>query len=179
MVEALDQLPFAHTVHMVYKNRGNYFVMNACALSIYSWVGGRWELYAGKDITGATCAAWLFFRGEELYGYTGLGYWQSHGDLFHFRKSGDVDYVKTNNQPEDFFGTMNFTTSDGFYTFFGQQINLRKGIKDFLWKGFFLDFTDWTWKEVEFELNENFEKVLGRNSCSGFGSTIIICKIKK
>lgn len=164
MVGALDQLPFSNTVHLINKNRGRYFVMNTCDLAVYTWEGGSWELYAGKGVTGATCAATLFFRGEELYGYTGLGYWQSHGDLFHFRKSGEVEYVQTFNQPVDFFGNMNFTTADGFYSFFGQQINLRKGIKDFLWKGYFLDFSDWTWREVGFELNEHFEKILGRKT---------------
>jgi hypothetical protein len=164
MVSALDQLPFPNAIHKIYKNQGSYFLMNDCELAIYTWKEGKWELYAGKDISGASCGAKLFLRGEEFYVHASFGYWQNHGDLFHFRKSGDVDYVKTINQPEDFLGNLNFTTSDGYYSFFLQKLNLRKGIKDFIWIGFFLDFTEWTWKEVEFELNENFEKVLGRKS---------------
>ena len=164
MISALDLLPYSTTLHKIYKNQGSYYVMNDCELAIYTWKEGQWKLFSGKDVTGANCGTTLFFKEKELYGQAGFGYWQNHGDLFRFPASGEVEFIKTFNQPEDFLGNMNFTTAEGYYSFFGQQINLRKGLKDFLWKGFFLDFRDWTWREVEFDLNENFEKVLGRKS---------------
>jgi hypothetical protein len=164
MLDSLKGLVYSNNAQIIYQNRGNYYAINDCSLAVYHWKGDKWILYAGKDMTGANCSSSFFFKGEEIYAFSGMGYWQGQMDLFHFTKAGQVNFVKTVNQPEDFFGTMNFAMEKGYYSFFGNRLNRRKGIKDFLWKGYFLDFSDWTWKEVEFERNENFEKVLGADS---------------
>ncbi len=171
MIDALKSLAFGNQVQLIYKNQGDYFATNDCSLKVYIWKGTRWEVYAGKEVSGANCSSNLFFIKNEVYAFSGMGYWQGQTDLFHFTKSGEVKFVKTNNQPEDFFGTLNFSTENGFFSFFGNRLNRRKGVKDFLWKGYFLDYSDWTWKEVGFDLNSNFESALGAKS---FGESMIV-----
>ncbi|MFC5191120.1 hypothetical protein ACFPIK_05030 [Algoriphagus aquatilis] len=162
MIDSLSSLGTFTTSHMIYQDAGNYFLMNSCSLSLYQWNGDHWKIYAEKPVRGATCASKVFFRDHEPYSYSGVGFWQSHGDVFHFSKNAEVELVKTYQQPKDFYGTLRFTTESGLYSFFGHSFNLRTDELDgFLWKGYFLDFSNMHWKEIDFELNENFEKVFG------------------
>jgi hypothetical protein len=165
MVDSLKRLSASPYIQMIYQDAGKYFLMNACSLVLYQWQDDDWIPNAGKPVKGATCASILFFRDKEPYSYSGVGFWQSHGDIFHFTQTGEVELVKTHHQPSDFYGTLRFTTNSGLYSFFGHHFNLRKeGPEGFLWKGFFLDFSDMNWKEMDFKLNENFEKVFGVKS---------------
>ena len=162
MVDSLKRFAEAPYIHLIHQNAGNYFLMNACGMMLYQWQDDEWMPYAGKPVKGANCASFLFFRDNEPYSYSGVGYWQSHGDVFHFTQTGETELVKTHHPLSDFYGTLRFTTTAGLYSFFGHHFNLRTvGPEGFLWKGYFLDFSDMHWKEMDFELNENFEKVFG------------------
>lgn len=162
MIDSLKSLSTSPYIQMIYHHAGKYFLMNSCSLVLYQWQGDDWTPYAGKPVKGATCASFLFFRDNEPYSYSGVGYWQSHGDIFRFTQTGEAELVKTYHPLSDFYGTLRFTTNSGLYSFFGHHFNLRKeGPEGFIWKGYFLDFSDMHWKEMNFELNENFEKVFG------------------
>jgi hypothetical protein len=162
MVDSLKKFAESPYIQMIYQNAGKYYLMNACNLVLYHWQGDDWMPYAGKPVKGATCGTVLFFRDNEPYSYSGVGFWQSHGDIFHFTQTGEAELVKTHHPLSNFYGTLRFTTNSGLYSFFGHHYNLRtEGPEGFLWKGYFLDFSDMRWKEMDFELNENFEKVFG------------------
>ena len=114
-------------------------------------------------MTGYNCSSYEFFQKEAMYQFSGRGYWQSNSDLFVFEENRPVEFVRTINQPADYYGWLKFKTDQGVFSLFGiidydkiQTLHLDP-------EGYLLDFKDWTWKKTSFEFNDKMEELIGKD----------------
>ncbi len=161
MLAQMKNLPKSNAGHVIYQVEGKYFGYNSCSLEVFEWNGSHWEFFSGSEISGATCSSYLFFWNERLFSLGGIGYWQTHSDLFEFKKGEKVAFTSVYNQPNSFVGILNFKTEKGLYSIFGNVTDFRKKKHQTVWNGYFLDLESKVWNSVEFDLNENFKAQFG------------------
>ena len=97
MIDSLGQLPHLTKPIMVIQEKGKYYCFIRCFLGLYQWNGEEWRLFSSDKVTGYNCYPYEFFYEEKIYQISGQGYWQSKSDLFEFKESQLVDFIKTNN----------------------------------------------------------------------------------
>jgi hypothetical protein len=163
MIDSLGQLPYMNKSMVVIQEKGEYYCFIRCFLGVYRWDGEKWILYSGGKVTGYNCSSYEFFQEEKMYQFSGRGYWQSNSDLFSFGEYRPVEFVRTINQPADYYGWLKFKTDQGIFSLFGiidydkiQTYHLDP-------EGYFLDFQNWTWKKARLEFNDSMKEVVGNN----------------
>ncbi|MFC5191118.1 hypothetical protein ACFPIK_05020 [Algoriphagus aquatilis] len=163
MIQAISELFYLNKSIMVLKEKGEYFAFIRCFLGVYRWDGVKWTLYSGGKVTGYNCFAFEFFHNQEIYQFSGSGYWQSNSDLFVFGENRLPKFVRTNNQPADYYGWLKFKTEQGIFSIFG-VVN-RDKTPTFLLDtdGHFLDFSNWTWRKTKNEFLPEMYELVSKN----------------
>jgi len=161
MIQAISELPYLNKTIMVLKEKGEYYCFIRCFLGVYRWDGVKWTLYSGGKVTGYNCSSYEFFQDGGVYQFSGRGYWQSNSDLFVFGENLPAQFVRTDNQPADYYGWLKFKTEEGIYSIFGiidydkiQTLHLDP-------EGYVLDLRSWTWKKTSFEFNDKMKDLVG------------------
>ena len=157
---------FINTLDSIYadKELTSYQIFNnGDELQIYPSCG--FDLYAIKDNTllnqynyrnwGHTCGAVAFVRDSTNYLIKGYGFWAYHFDLIYLNQTlGSWEFVKTINQPKDYFSNGVFQSSKGIYSLFGGNIDIidqNVGIKEP--NGYFLDWESKEWKKIKVQID--------------------------
>lgn len=161
MLEQMKLLPKGNSAHVIYQVNGRYYGFNNCSLEGFEWDGAAWQSITGPSMTGTSCSNYFFYREGQLYSFGGVGYWQNHSDLMQFSEDGRIEFVQTQNQPQNFYGSLTYQTQDGLFSLFGGIWNLREGHEEIIWGGYFLDLESKVWKSVSFDLNQNFKEKFG------------------
>ena len=164
MLEQMSSLPKENSAHVIHRFEGKYYGFNNCSLELFQWDGAAWQPFAGIVQTGTSCSNDVFFKDGEIYSFGGIGYWQAHSDLFRFASGGSLEFIPTENQPKNFYGSLNFQTEAGLYSLFGGLWDMRTGQQEISWGGHYLDFQTKKWSPVQFDFNEEFKEFYGESS---------------
>jgi hypothetical protein len=163
MIDSLGNLPYQNKTMVVFQEKGEYFCFIRCFHGVYRWNGEKWELYSGGKVTGYNCSSYEFFQNGKMYQFSGRGYWQSNSDLFSFGENRSVEFVRTINQPADYYGWLKFKTDRGIFSVFGiidfDKIQTFRLYPD----GYFLDTQNLTWKKSKFEFNDKMKELIGND----------------
>jgi hypothetical protein len=163
MINSLGNLPYLYKTMVVIQENGEYYCFFHCFMEVYRWDGKKWAIYSDGKVSGYNCLTYEFFHNKEIYQFSGSGYWRSNSDLFLFGENRLVEFVRTANQPKDYFGSLKFKTDHGVFSIFG-IVNYNK-IPTFHFdtNGYFLDFKDWAWKKVKLEFTDQMVDLVGKD----------------
>lgn len=163
MIDSLGNLPYQNKTMVVIQEKGEYFCFIRCFHGVFRWNGEKWALFSGGKVTGYNCSSYEFFQNGKMYQFSGRGYWQSNSDLFSFGENRPIEFVRTINQPADYYGWLKFKTDRGVFSVFGiidydksQTIHLDP-------EGYFLDIQTLTWKKSTFDFNDKMKELIGNN----------------
>ena len=163
MVVKLRKLNPGKNFLKIYRLDQEYYGFIDCLTETYQWDGGDWKYFSGMKNSGSTCNNYIYYKDGKVFSIGGTGFWQNHLDWFSFVNQGALVFHKTSEQPENFFGALNFETEEGLFTLNGVYFDKRKGVEQFNWGGYFLDFKTKIWKPVNFQFNENLKKILNES----------------
>ncbi|UJP63441.1 hypothetical protein [Mongoliitalea daihaiensis] len=139
-------------------------VFVGCAFDLYKvteqGLDSKYKLYN----RGYTCGSYPFQRDSITYLIGGNGFWSAHMDLLWFDEfHGSWEFIKTKNQPLNYFTNGIFTNSQGIYTLFGSYFNPRRELSEPEYQGYFLDWESKEWKRVLIAI-DGFDNFALKNS---------------
>jgi len=86
----------------------NIYAFESCRFNVWKWTDNRWDnLYRGKNK--GWCISNYFFVKNEIFGFTGKGFWTSQCGLYQFSENtGHWNIISTDHTPEQFYSESSF-----------------------------------------------------------------------
>lgn len=174
MIKAASPLLPSNTFMSIIQEEGNYYLQPKCSLNWYVWKDSQWQPIFSSPNIGGFCASLSFIQGEDFYVMGKYGFWEGHVDLVRIPKSNlEMEWVDTNQQPEDFQPLGMFRSKNGILSLFGSRHNLRKDLIGMSDQGYFLNWEDKNWSSFTIDWNHQFlqkRKKIELNRFPGFFS---------
>lgn len=154
VLDSLDAIyeksPYDYTF---YTKGEELFVLVSCTFDLYKINGASLEKQYQYFNRGFTCGTSPILRDNVHYLIGGKGFWTSQMDLLSFDElHGSWEWVKTYNQPTDYFSPYVYQNSKGIFSLFGYYYNPRKGVDYWETQGYFLDWESKSWKKISIQI---------------------------
>lgn len=151
VLDSLDVLyeKSPHT-YLFYEQGEQLFVLVSCTFDLYKINGALLEKQYRYFNRGYNCGANVFARNGQHYLLGGHGFWMSQMDLLSFDEiHGSWEWLKTKDQPLDYYSNYVYQNSKGVFALFGGYYNPRTATDGLESQGYFLDWKTKAWKKLE------------------------------
>jgi hypothetical protein len=139
-------------LYHIYFNGNELLSFSPCGFDLYSINKNSIEKIYKFDDRGYVCDTKPFVRDSINYLLGGYGFWSAHLDLMRFDEiQGSWEFVKTINQPIDYFSNVVYQNDKGIYSLFGSYYNPRTGIDEKEAHGYFLDWVSKEWTPINID----------------------------
>jgi hypothetical protein len=154
LLDSLDQiysdLPMKY---IVFGDEETLFVHVPCTFDLYEIKGQSLVNLYQYFNKGYTCGTHAFRRDGDQFFIGGHGFWQQHLDLMTFDPfHGSWEIVPTAQQPRDYYSALVYQNSQGIYSLFGEEFNQRYGSEIKYATGYFLDWKNKRWQEIQLQI---------------------------
>jgi hypothetical protein len=140
--------------YLFYENGQELFVLVSCTFDLYRVHEGMLEKQYRYFNRGYNCGANVFARDGGSYLLGGHGFWLNHMDLLAFDDiHGSWEWIKTTNQPMDYYSNHVYQNSKGVFSLFGGFYNPRTDTEGKDYQGYFLDWKTKSWKKLEVRID--------------------------
>ena len=140
--------------YLFFENEKDLFVLVSCTFDLYKVLEGRLEKEYRYFNRGYNCGATVFAREGIQYLLGGHGFWVNQMDLLSFDEiHGSWEWIKTNNQPMDYFSNHVYQNSKGVVSLFGGLYNPRNETEGLESQGYFLDWETKNWRKLEVQID--------------------------
>jgi len=140
--------------YLFYEKGEELFVLVSCTFDLYRVHEGRLEKQYRYFNRGYNCGANVFARDGVSYLLGGHGFWVNQMDLLSFDEiHGSWEWIKTANQPMDYFSNYVYQNSKGVFSLFGGLYNPRTETQGLESQGYFLDWETKSWQRLEVRID--------------------------
>ena len=140
--------------YLFYENGKDLFVLVSCTFDLYRVHEGRLEKQYRYFNRGYNCGANVFAREGVSYVLGGHGFWANQMDLLSFDEiHGSWEWIKTTNQPMDYYSKYVYQNSKGVFSLFGGFYNPRSETEGLETQGYFLDWKTKAWQKLEVRID--------------------------
>ena len=140
--------------YLFYERGQELFVLVGCTFDLYRVYEGRLEKQYRYYNRGYNCGANEFSRDDKHYLIGGHGFWLNQMDLLAFDEiHGSWEWIKTTNQPMDYYSDRVYQNSKGVVSLFGGLYNPRTDTERFETQGYFLDWETKSWHKLEVRID--------------------------
>lgn len=167
LLEKLDDIYSMNPNSYTFIQEGDELLVHvSCGFDLYTTVGGNLVNQYKMNNKGYTCGTTFINRSGKLYLMGGSGFWRQHIDIMSFDSLfGSWEYIKTHNQPTDYYTRGIFQNSKGIFSLLGNYEDPRKDLRQSEPNGHFLDWESMTWYDVAIDIDQvNLENVLTHTS---------------
>lgn len=140
-------------LYLFYERGEELFVLVSCTFDLYKVNGDSLEKQYRYFNRGYNCGANVFAKDGQHYILGGHGFWMSQMDLLLFDEvNGSWEWIKTKDQPLDYYSNYVYQTSKGVFALFGGYYNPRTAAEGLESQGYFLDWETKAWKKLEVQI---------------------------
>jgi hypothetical protein len=157
-VAVLDSLDVLYEksphAYLFYENGQELFVLVSCTFDLNRVHEGKLEKQYRYFNRGYNCGANVFARDGVSYVLGGHGFWVNQMDLLSFDEiHGSWEWIKTTNQPMDYYSNYVYQNSKGVFSLFGGYNNPRSETEGSESQGYFLDWKTKAWQKLEVSID--------------------------
>jgi len=140
--------------YFFFEKKQELFVLVSCTFDLYRVHEGRLEKQYRYFNRGYNCGSNVFAWDGVSYLLGGNGFWVNQMDLLSFDEiHGSWEWIKTTNQPMDYYSNYVYQNSKGVFSLFGGFYNPRSETDGLESQGYFLDWKTKAWQKLEVSID--------------------------